>query len=77
MQRASMIFNLALYTQEAGDLLECIANVATVVAERYKQVQLETSNSTCFLKEQLTQAKRSREASKLDQQLYKIKQLSD
>ena len=39
MQKASMVFTLALYTQEAGDLLDCIANVATELTERYKAVQ--------------------------------------
>ena len=35
MQKASMTFMLALYTQEAADLLDCIASVATEAAERY------------------------------------------
>ena len=39
MQKASMIFTLALYTQESGYLLDCIANVATELTERYKAVQ--------------------------------------
>ena len=34
MQKARMVFVIALYTQEAGDLLDCIANVASAVAER-------------------------------------------
>lgn len=51
MQKASMIFTIAQYTQEAGDLLDCIANVATELTERYKAVQFKSSSSTCYLRE--------------------------
>ena len=76
MQKAAMVFVIALYSQKAGDLLDCIASVASAVAERYQAVQFDSRDSTCFLREQLSFAKKSKEAGEFDLQFQKIKKLA-
>lgn len=65
MQKASIFLQLAKYSREPADLLDCMALVGTGLFKRYQSFYLNKDSGACFVKEQLLRAEESDEAKKM------------